>query len=269
MIEIKIDLHKDFISLIMKQIPILRKMGFNFQTYKSWQKENGNNYTKFETEQLMSYANLMQKIPPQIPRKIFRCDDFICPSNYRTKLNILEQKIKQGDMLLPYLSRKIVNPLYCDEMLYDFGIIHFHFGEEVNKKNKIFIEGSKEILYAFIDNDECYFIEINDHNQFNNISLLKKLKNSFPNVLDKWRLNNVIPVTSISNEDRIKLRKKHVNTMIELDGEYFVSPGWGMSTAGTSPIANLNLADSIVIMKNYKTILLYLSKITKKILKRR
>jgi hypothetical protein len=240
--DIFIDLQQDFMKIIMYEIAKLRKMGFNFENYNSWKKNKGSDYKKFQTEQLMAYANLMERIPKQIPRNVFRCKTFYCEKKYEIYLKELEEKIKSGSLLLPYLSRKIVNPLFCDELLFDFGIVHFHLGNKRSKKNKIFIEGMNKILYAFIDRENCYFIEINNHNKFSDINLLKNLNNSFPNLLEKWKIKDMKPTTPITSEDRIKLRSKHVNTLLEIDGNYYVSPGWGMSLMGTSPLANLNMA---------------------------
>ena len=41
-------------------------------------------------------------------------------------------------------------------MFYDFGLVHFHLGTKLSEKNPLLIEGTKEIVYALLNNNSPY-----------------------------------------------------------------------------------------------------------------
>jgi len=265
--EIISNFHDDFTEIILKRIEYLKKLDFKFIEYDKWkrkklrrfqnkvkQKEScgeGANFEKDKSEEKVlyneyckdivhHYFNLAYKIPEKRPRKILRCTNFLCPKELENGLSQLEERIIKGDDLLPYLSREIFDPTYRDFLLYDFGIVHFHLGTKPAKDNPLLIEGTTELVYAFIDNNSCYFIKIGDHDKWDDKELLITLKKDFPQVLNKWKIKGK-PVIILSNEERKDVIKGCINTLIEIDGEYYMSPGMGMNTAGTSALAVMNM----------------------------
>jgi hypothetical protein len=269
--EITSNFHDDFFNIIFKRIECLKSIGFKFIEYNAWktkkvkslekiieQKENHGEDANFERKMLDEnmlnleyrrdivhhYYNLSYKIPMKKPRKIFKCSGFICPEKLQIGLKELENKIIRGDDLLPNLSRDIFDPTCRDYMLYDFGIYHFHLGVKPLKDNQLLLKSTNELLFALFDNESCYFIQIGNHNQFDDISLLTTLKRDFPKTLDKWKVN-AEPVIKLKGSERKELIKNCVNTLLEIDGEYYMSPGMGVNTAGTSSLAVMNMNRSI------------------------
>jgi hypothetical protein len=96
------------------------------------------------------------------------------------------------------------------------------------------------LVYALIDYDSCYFIQIDNHNKWDDISLLSRLKRDFPKVLNKWKINGE-PINKLTKTEREKLIKNCINTYIEIDGEFYMSPGMGMNTVGTSSLAVMQM----------------------------
>jgi hypothetical protein len=252
---------------VLKRVEYLKKLGFNFIEYEAWKKrklrrsqktieqeescgakvnleqnkcEEKILYNEYRKDIVHHYFNLSYKIPEKRPRKIYKCSNFLCPEKLKDGLNRLEEKIIRGDDLLPNLSREIFDSTYRDYLLYDFGIVHFHLGTKPLKKNPLLIKSTNELVYAFIDNDSCYFIRIGHHNNWDDINLLSTLKKDFPQVLNRWKILGE-PVPKLSNKDRKKLIKNCINTWLEIDGEYYMSPGMGMNTAGTSSLAVMNM----------------------------
>jgi hypothetical protein len=266
-IEIISNFHDDFIEIILKRVEYLKKLGFKFLEYDVWKKketkqllknieqkesrgedasleksmfEENLSYSKYCKDIVYHYYQLSYKIPIKIPRNIYKCTSFFCPPKLEDGLKILEKKIIKGDDLLPHLSRQIFDPTYRDHMLYDFGIVHFHLGTKSLKDNPLLLKRTDELVYALINNDSCYFIKIDHHKKWDCVSLLSTLKKDFPHILDIWKID-CVPINKINNNERGILIKNGINTYLEIDGEYYMSPGMGVNTAGTSSLAVMNM----------------------------
>jgi len=264
---IKADFKEDFIDLIFTEIDKLKKMDFHFDTFPEWEpkrieklkeiieleKKAGEDYNyesdsldkeklsrNYRDDMVHQYFNLKHKIPAQQRRKIFKCANFSCPKELEDGLSILEKKIEDGEYLLPHLSRKIFDPKFSDYMFYDFGLVHFHLGTKQSAKNPLLIEGTKEILYALLNRDSCYFIRIDDHGKWDDLMLLEELKRDFPEVLELWKTSGT-PIWKPTKEERKELLQFQINSPIEIGGEYYMPPGMGVNTAGTSTWAVMEM----------------------------
>jgi len=255
--EITANFYSDFIKLNLTMITDLKSQGFRFEEYKNWKKRKWPKITNtlhfkkqvvqetdlisdYEMDLVFDFANLLERIPEPIPRIVHKCSSFSCPEQYQTGLALLEKSIIAGDNLLPYLSRQIDDARKNDRMLFVLGIIHFHLGEKQDQKKPLLIEGTEALLYAFINSQDCYFIKIDKHGLWDDEELLRLLYNDFPNVLQPWKLKNVAPVQLTDNE-RKNLWSKNVTTLITINNEAYMPPGWGTSSAGTSVNARLKL----------------------------
>ena len=254
--EINADFYSDFIKLNLEIINDLEDQGFQFEKYEDWKKRKGESVINilskkksdmqendlidaYKHDLVFYFANLMERIPDYIPRKIHKCKSFTCPDKYQKGLDSLENVIRNGGDLIPYLSRQIVDARKNDRMLFVLGIIHFHLGiKQINNKS-LFVEGTDDILYAFIYEQDCYFIKIDKHGHWVDTELLRLLHNDFPKVLTPWKLKDVSP-GQLSDNDRKKLWNKNVITLIEINNEVYAPPGWGTSVMGTSITARIN-----------------------------
>jgi hypothetical protein len=256
----------DFYKLNLEVIASLKQQGFLFEEYSEWKKRKGNNITSiisqkkstieetdltsaYEKDLVLSFANWLERIPDPIPRKIYKCKHFSCPPQYRAGLTLLEKDIINGENLLPYLSRQVIDPKKNDRMLFNLGIIHFHLGLMPAEKNKKFVKGGNDILYGFINDQSCYFIAIDKHGRWDDEKLLEMLNNDFPEVLKPWKLNDISPAR-FSDADKTVLRSKNVNFLVTINNEAYAPPGWGTSTMGTSMHAQFNLFRFIHFLDN-------------------
>jgi len=270
--EINIDLVDDLIELFWIEIDKLKNNGFIFQTYDQWkidaekqiraeikrkmdndedvskEKEKlleTNLEEKYRLDQVYIYSNLRQRIPESKKRKIKYSSIFNCPKKYQHGLNNLINKIKNGESLFPHLSRQIFNPKAQDGMLFDFGISHLHLGINPDVRLPLLVKGNKEILYCIINDDITYFLVIDDHGRWADIELMKIIKKDFPQLLNKWKLKNVLSLEKDINENERKtLRYYGISAPIEIDGNIYMSPGGGINTAGGSVF-------SVIKMQNY------------------
>lgn len=129
MLDIKIDLKQNFYDFIKREVEHLKESGFEFPDNK---KDDG--------YKIAEYFNLLERIPEQVPRKIYKCSSFKCPKKYQEALSILEDDIISGNSLFKYLSTNIFKASYSDGMQFDFGITHFHLGIKPHKKFSELVE---------------------------------------------------------------------------------------------------------------------------------
>jgi len=125
-------------------------------------------------------------------------------------------------------------------MLFTLGITHFHLGKEQDKEKPLLVKGTKDILYSFIHKKDCYFIVIDKHGRWDDEELLRILYKDFPEALKSWKLEKVTP-DNLTDNDKKEIRRKNITTMITINNETYIPPGWGTSMNGTSVNARLNL----------------------------
>lgn len=247
MLEIEIDVVKGFESFVLHDIYEFKKQGFEFTCFEDWKKEeivrNPEVSSKSEVEikesytkhLIYEYSNLRQRLIPAKPRTIVYANDFRRIPDYETGLHLLEEKIRNGETLTPHLSRKILDADSQDGLLFDLGVYHLHLGEREDPVHPGLIEGRKKILYAVFTDDTAFFICIDDHGRWGDLELLRIIQTEFPAVLDKWELKNVSELSFYPTEmERVELRKNGINTPIEINGKFYMSPGGGINTARTS-----------------------------------
>jgi hypothetical protein len=243
--EVTLDLVRDFENAVLYDIEEFKKLGFKFVEYEDWKvgkAEKDISEGKFKRDLIYTYANLRQRMVDAKPRQILYANSFERIADYEDGLKLLESKILAGDNLTPHLSRQIFNPRQQDGMLFDFGIYHLHLGVNPDLKHSGLIQGRKKILYCLVDDEFAYFLVIDDHGRWNDLDLLRTIKGSFPQKLETWEMKNVVELSYNPTEnERLELRKSGVNTPIELDGKFYISPGGGINTASTSAMAVLKM----------------------------
>lgn len=265
----KLDLVNDLIGIIWNEIEKLRANDFKFITYEKWKnkevkknelnikrkKDIGENTEKDEERLLEDnlkdkyrmdvvyiYANFIEKIPSDIKRKIIFSSQFNCPQKHEVGLKNLINKIENGLPLLPHLSRQIFYPNSQDGMLFDFGISHLHLGITPDKKRPLLVRGHNEIVYCIFKDKEVYFLVIDEHGRWADIDLLRLVKKEFPELINQWKLEGVLALErDISEKERMALRQAGINSPIEIDGKFYMSPGGGINTAGGSSFAVMKM----------------------------
>lgn len=189
----------------------------------------------------IKYFTISLRTIEKKPRKIFKTEGFNCPLGLEKGLAILEEKIANGESLFYHQSKSINNLTSEDLLLYSWSIHHFHLGETVESDG--FIKRTGPVLFAYITDDDFYMIDIKQHGLWSDKGLLQSIYDNWPTLLESWKVNGRLEVNFSSSEIG-KLRKAHVNTIVELnDGISFVGPGRGLTTAGTPVEATLKYGD--------------------------
>jgi len=268
MFDIKLDLVRDFENCVLNDTKNAKNDGFSFEEYNKWEKEEIIKINKeidnfrnlgldtkdikkrldtkalkeaYEKHLIYTYSALRERIIPIKPRKISYVKDFNRIPEYEDGLVFLEKKILSGENLLPHMSRQIFDTSSKDGLLYDFGIQHLHLGLKPDPKHLKLIEGREKVLYCVVDDENVYFLVIDNHGHWGDIELVRLIKNNFPHLIKPFELNIHSLSAHLTEEERIKLRKNGINTPIEVDGKCYMSPGWGVNTAGTSTNAVIKM----------------------------
>ena len=114
-------------------------------------------------------------------------------------------------------------------MFDDWGIIHFHLGDNADVKHIGMVEGTEEIAYVYFApyEDVAYVIAINSHGHWCDVELLKKLDNDYPKALSAWCIKGVDDISiNATDLDRAIFRSSHINVCTKINNKVLMSP-WG------------------------------------------
>lgn len=224
MIDIKVDFKQDYYNYIFHEVELLREAGFSFPKIR-----NDNTY------EIAEYNNLIERIPFQIPRKIFKTKSFHCPDKYKEGLKNLQKEILSGESLFKHLSTTIFQSDYSDGMQFDFGIAHLHLGVKQHPRFPQLVERTSDILYCIYTDEAFYFLTIDKHNRWNDLKLLEMVQNEFPELLKMYEIkDSQLTQPEPTEQQRKLLRDKHINACIQLNGKVYMSPGGGVALNGFS-----------------------------------
>jgi hypothetical protein len=179
-------------------------------------------------EVCVAYGNLQLREVPARPRTVYEADTLSIPTEHDAAFRALRQEIEVGTPLTPYLSRKLVKRKleYNDLMLNAWGIQHLHF-----EKN-----GTKELLFAWLTDDDAYLIAVLDHDSWAKQSVLESVLRNWPQLLEPYRLKGFGAAENhLTDEEVANVRAKRGNTCITLsNGGLYASTGGGILASGTN-----------------------------------
>lgn len=187
-------------------------------------------------KELTVYAvNLSRRMLSPRPRKVIECKGIVCPPHLKDGYDALKKEIKEGSLLYPRLSRRILEIDYADGMFNDWGIVHSHLGTKRDRRRKALIEGDGNVAYAFLTDDKAYIIAIesHEHEKWTDERFLNTLIEQFPEVLQPWACDvSAANVASISPSARAELREANINLFTKINATTFMSPFGGTTMNG-------------------------------------
>lgn len=156
---------------------------------------------------------------------------------YKDNLNELIFKIEKRDNIACYQRIYKETPDYC---WYDWGIYHFHLGKISNCE----LNRTRDLLYAYVNNDSVYCLRIDNHKKFNDNELLEILHENFAHVIQNKKLVGILPhKTKISNNDIKVARRKGLSLFYTMkDGTVYapIQGGYSCNGASTRGVMHLN-----------------------------
>ena len=224
--EIEIDLSSDWIEYLRSEISAA---GYSAGT------------TDSPDELSYKFFNIRKRIVPALPRAVHESSKLACPQEHQSGYAALKAKFVIGDDVTPHLSKTILSDDYEDYLLNDWGIHHFHLGENINDG---FADRTGPLLFALVKDSDVYCIGIKAHGAWSEQDLIRTIHEEWPEAIADYRIKGILGLAyQPTNDDIAKLRKAGVQTMIQIEEGVVYGPiGGGYSTAGTS-VQSRMLAD--------------------------
>jgi hypothetical protein len=187
-----------------------------------------------DEEVVRIYLNLQKRLVEPKPRQVHRSKEFQCPAELQNGLSVAECAMRRGDNLTPFLSKFIKRADYDDPLLNHWGIHHLHLGTNIDSDQ--FVERTGPLLFAMFDSECAYLINVYSHGAWAMQDMVRILHDNWPESIEPYRLNNVISLAnSVSDQDVKVLRKKNVNTFVEIAPNIVYAPiGGGSASSGIS-----------------------------------
>ena len=71
---------------------------------------------------VLSYFGSLRRLVSNVPRLVLKVKGFECPPKYNKELAEIERKIQVGENINPYLSWRVSQLRYSDDLLNDWKI---------------------------------------------------------------------------------------------------------------------------------------------------
>jgi len=182
------------------------------------------------------FFNVRKRKIPAKQRTVLIPSQFHCPPEHQTAFDAIIKKATQGEDLTPYLSTRLLDSDYNDQLLNDWGIHHFHLGTTPDARHANFVARTGPLLFARVTSDHFYVIAVMEHGSWSQKSLLEILHTNWPESLKDYRLRGIIGLSQEPSEDDLQEFRKHgVMALVQLsDGTIYGPIGGGYATSGVS-----------------------------------
>ena len=196
-------------------------------------------------ELFIRYYNAARRLVGNHRRTVHKAREFVAPQDpdQAKALDTIERKLREGESIAPYLSRKIKLLSYNDHLLNDWNIHHLHLGTETEGDG--FVERTYSLLYVVFGdtvdvydeaNTDAHLITVMSHSDFATQELLEIMNDNWPNLLQRG-LARGMKGDRLSDDEIRVIRKNKLNYCIRLsDGKAYHSPGLGVNLRGDSAL---------------------------------
>jgi hypothetical protein len=145
-------------------------------------------------------------------------------------------ELRAGSDVTPWLHdaiRKRPGDPKADLMFNDWQILHFHLGNFFTQPNKV--QRSGDLLFAHVTADRATLLDVQPHGAWAMRALLGILLRESPADMTRWELKGVVGLErNLTDAEILTLRSAGVACQFELNGRFFMSPGGGVTSAGTA-----------------------------------
>ena len=194
-------------------------------------------------ELYIKYLADSKRIPPSISRKVYISKELLMSDEYRIFKDSIENIIEvfeTGKTIRPYLNKDVkhIFKKNCpkDFLLNDWDLYHLHLG--ALKPNAKFCDRTKYVLFCKITETEAYLIHILDHTEDSSFAcrkLLTIIRDNWNEQYNVHKLHGVLGLEKEFNDSEYRqLRERGICSVLNIDGEYFISPNMGVACSGDS-----------------------------------
>ena len=230
---VEIDLLRDLVEIFRAD---LVRIGFD--------QEEVNGITGHE-ELFALYYNAARRLVSHQPRAVRKVRQFVAPRDPQQAkaLDTIERKLREGETVAPYLSRKARSLSYNDHLLNDWGIHHLHLGTNLEADG--FVNRTRALLYVVFGdtldvygegNTDAHLIGVMSHNDFATQELLEITHANWPRLM---QFGSVVGLKGdrLSDDQISVLRSRRLNYCLLLrDGKAYLPPGGGVTLSGASTL---------------------------------
>jgi hypothetical protein len=169
------------------------------------------------------------------------------PTDIEQAFRTLESKFQQGEDVNHFQSKGLVlhndtsgmrRQSRTDLLWADWGVHHFHLTREPVPLGSYFSARSDWLLFCIVQDDSVGLVDIREHSEidlFADKELINIIVRSWPHYMNQFRLDGVLAANGQTTAEELsKLRKSGIATAIEVDGQVYVAPGMGVTTASTA-----------------------------------
>ena len=235
MAEIRINLYRDFADAIRYE---MASEGYEIASVKG-----------DDEAAIRLYAKLSRRMIAPRPRQILKASDFD-QSDYEDAIAKLENAIRSGANLSPYMSKTIIDAESHDSMLDHWGIYHFHLGTELEETGN-FVRRTGDILLCRVDDSYAYFIAILPHGRnvpapWYRKELIEIIHKNWPESIRHALATGVTGVSPSLNDPEVEELRRRTNLVLFLemsDGTVYIPPGVG-NTLGLVATDGSNINDT-------------------------
>jgi hypothetical protein len=190
---------------------------------------------------VIGFLNWQKRQVHPASRKIHLSKTFQCPSQFVEPMAIIKKVIEEGLDMTPYLSKKIEDFDYSDQMLNDWGIHHMHLGESLEASG--FVKRTGPLLFVRFTETDAYFVNVLSHGAWTKQEIVKTIHDNWPSLIAQYKLKDVISLRFRPTDDDVAtLRGAHINTMLQLDDGVVYAPiGMGSMSDGTATDVMMHL----------------------------
>lgn len=190
------------------------------------------------------YLSNSKRIPPAKPRNVHLSKELINSDLYNTykdKVDNITELLKSGQSIKPYLNRDVkhIFKKNCpkDFLLNDWDLYHLHLGELIPNAN--FCNRTKYVLFCRITENDVYLIQILDHTEDSSFACRQLLTIIRDNWIEQYNVHKLNGISTIGGKEvndfeYRQLREAGICTILNIDGECFISPNMGVSGSGDS-----------------------------------
>lgn len=168
------------------------------------------------------------------PRDIKIAADFRCPPGRENDWKAFQEKVCKGEDLGPHLSKLHESLFNVDGLLNEWGVHHFHIGTQPDHKNPYYVKRDGPLVFALVDESTFYAINVYNHGEWEQLSIIESLHKHWPNVISKYRLRG-IPGETLNEKQRRTIRNPGGQAAVATqDGTVYGSIGGVTSSAGNT-----------------------------------
>jgi hypothetical protein len=153
---------------------------------------------------------------------------------YAAGLQVIENNFVNGKSNRAHQSKTTDVTEYNDLLFNDWGIHHFHLSDQYEGA---FCKRTGPVLFIYFQGQTAYFIDILEHGRASphvwaDEHLIALIDKNWPQISDSYILKGALDLaTGHTPEERMKLRRAGITSLLKVNGKIFMPFGLGLNTA--------------------------------------